>query len=140
MLVVLGKFLGSLIRSIFISAVMFLIVLSVLTGDFPPNMEKIKNTYAGLQKMSELSQKFQHPPAPTQGSEEADVLYLEQINKQRQQAGQNLLGGSAPTTVVASGSEDQELKATIRELQRQVFKLQNRVAELEEKSASGKSK
>lgn len=140
MLAVIGKILGSLVRSIFISAVMFLIVLSLLTGEFPPNIDKIRNTFAGLQKMSELSQKFQHLPTPAQGSEEADVLYLEQVNKERQQAGGGLLGASTPTTVAASGSEEQDLKATVRELQRQVFKLQNRVAELEELNAAKKSK
>ncbi|WP_253720927.1 hypothetical protein [Bdellovibrio bacteriovorus] len=42
MLQALGKIAGSVLRSLFISIVMFIIVFSVITGEFPPNLNVLR--------------------------------------------------------------------------------------------------
>lgn len=142
MLEVMGKILSSLVRSLFVSAVMLLIALSLLTGEFPPSFGKLQNMFAGLQKISDLNRNLQTIAVkslvePAADSSEADVLALQQLNKQRAEVGSSILGASVPgaNSVNSENAETQNLRETVRELQRQVYKLQSRVADLEDISA-----
>lgn len=142
MLEVMGKILSSLVRSLFVSAVMLLIALSILTGEFPPSIGKLQNMFAGLQKISDLNSGLQTVTLePTAESAEADVLALQQLNKKRAEVGASMLGTSSDNvkSTNTDSSEIQSLRETVRDLQRQVFKLQSRVADLEDIS-SNKSK
>lgn len=49
------QILNALFRSLFISIVMFIIGLSVITGEFPPKLERLEKTYESLQQMAQLS-------------------------------------------------------------------------------------
>ena len=141
MLEVMGKILSSLVRSLFVSAVMLLIALSLLTGEFPPSLGKIQNMFAGLQRISDLNRNLptiavKSLAESAADSSDADVLALQQLNKQRAEVGSSMLGASVPGTNSANSDiETQNLRETVRELQRQVYKLQSRVADLEDLSS-----
>ncbi|XGC81528.1 hypothetical protein ACES2L_03395 [Bdellovibrio bacteriovorus] len=131
-----GKVLGSILRSTLISIVMFLVVFSVITGEFPPNLGRIKTAYQSLQRMTQLSREIQTKQKALQNQyaaegvvEDADVEALQELNLKRAEIGASLLG-DAPALEV-SAKEMGEVKKQIQELQAQVFRLQQRVNELE---------
>ncbi|UOE99715.1 hypothetical protein [Bdellovibrio reynosensis] len=134
-----GKVLGSILRSTLISIVMFLVVFSVITGEFPPNLSRIKTAYQSLQRMTQLSREIQNKQKALQNQyaaegmvEDADVQALQELNLKRAEIGANLLGDAAPPEV--SSKEMTELKKQVQEMQNQVFRLQQRVNELEGQS------
>ncbi|WP_347357006.1 hypothetical protein [Bdellovibrio sp.] len=136
---VLAKILGSLLRSIFVSVVMFVIVFSVITREFPPNFSKLQNSWQSLQKMAQLSRQIhdQHQLLKGQQSagdgfvEDADLDKLQELNLRRAELGANLLNGTVSGS--DSSAEDRALKGRVQELEKQLFKLQQRVNELEAK-------
>lgn len=131
-----GKVLSSILRSTLISIVMFLVVFSIITGEFPPNLGRIKIAYQSLQRMTQLSREIQTKQKALQKQyaaegavEDADVEALQELNLKRAEIGASLLG-DAPLSEV-SAKDMNEVKKQIQELQTQVFRLQQRVNELE---------
>ncbi|UXR64674.1 hypothetical protein EZJ49_00195 [Bdellovibrio bacteriovorus] len=134
----LAKILGSILRSLFVSVVMFVIVFSVITREFPPNFSKLQNSWQSLQKMAQLSRQIhdQHQLLKGQQAagdgfvEDADLDKLQELNLRRAELGASLLNGTS-TSGAESSAEDQALKRRVQELEQQLFKLQQRVNELE---------
>jgi len=132
----LGKVAGSILRSLFISIVMFVVVFSVITGEFPPDFSRIKKGYQSLQQMAQLSRQIhqQHKILKAQNDsgqavDDADVEALQELNLKRAELGASLLGeGPLPQT-----AEVTQLQNQIKELQAQLFRLQDRVNKLEER-------
>ncbi|KYG67371.1 hypothetical protein AZI86_10280 [Bdellovibrio bacteriovorus] len=145
----IAKILGSILRSMFISIVMLVIALSVITGQFPPDFEKLQKTYSSVQELAQLSNGFHErknidAATSTMGSagsmEEDDIRRLEEINAKRAEIGANLLphasdnGSASKVTTVAQGKTQEQLEGKIRDLQQDLFRLQERVNRLESQS------
>lgn len=133
----MAKVLGSILRSLFFSIIMFVVVYSVITGEFPPNFARIKTSYQGLQKMAHLSREIHNKNKDLntqyeiEGSvDDADLAALQELNLKRAEIGVSLLG-EAPAPV---SETDTDLQKKIQDLQTQVFRLQQRVSELESKN------
>ncbi|WP_374029722.1 hypothetical protein [Bdellovibrio bacteriovorus] len=132
----LGKIAGSILRSLFISIVMFVVVFSVITGEFPPRFSRLKNTYHNLQQMAQLSRQIHEQQKVLKKQyaqdglvEDADLEALQEMNLRRAEIGAGILQGSA---VAGVGSEEnKELKERLQQLENQVYRLQQRVSELE---------
>lgn len=135
----LGKIAGSILRSLFISIVMFVVVFSVITGEFPPDFGRIKKTYSNLQQMTQLSRQIHEQQKALQGRyatngevDEQDVEALQELNLKRAELGAGLLGaGPEGSTSSLDSGDVKELRAKIKEMETQLFRLQNRVSELE---------
>lgn len=141
----IAKILGSVLRSLFISLVMLLIALSVITGQFPPDFDRLQKTYTSLQELTKLSQEIHGhtkdavaAASNAAGSmEEEDIRRLEDLNSKRAELGSQLLphgGGedSAPKAVtLAQSRTPEQLESKIRDLQQDLFRLQERVNRLE---------
>lgn len=134
----LGKIAGSILRSLFISIVMFVIVFSVVTGEFPPNFGRIKKTYASLQQMTQLSRQIheqqkamQHQYADSGEVDEHDVEALQELNLKRAEIGAGILGDPNAPSSVNESADVKELKAKINDMEAQLYRLQHRVSELE---------
>nr|BFD58590.1 hypothetical protein CKG001_06970 [Bdellovibrio sp. CKG001] len=133
----LAKILSSLLRSLFVSLVMFVVVFSVITREFPPNFSKLQNSWQNLQKMAQLSRQIhdQHQLLKSQQAvgdgfvEDADLEKLQELNLRRAELGAGLLNGTVPAAEPSADS--QALKQRVQELEKQLFKLQQRVNELE---------
>lgn len=136
----LATFSGALLRSLFVSLVMLVIGYSVITGEFPPNFSKAKTSWQNLQEMSRLSQialdrmrKETGQVGGTGGSEDDDIKLLEDLNRQRAQMGAGLLpAGKVPGIKDVSPTQENTHLRRIQELEVQLFRLQQRVSELED--------
>lgn len=140
MLEVLAKALSSILRSLFVSLMMFIIGYSVITGEFPPNFSRLKTTFQNLQEMTQLSrqvfeqQKNLKQQMAAQGMvDEKDVAALEELNLKRAELGAGLLGGSAQQIQKIEIHDNQELRRQVKELETQVLRLQQRVSQLEQR-------
>lgn len=140
MLVLLGKFIGSLIRSLFVSIVLVVIVYSVITGDFPPSLSKAQTTWNNLHQLSQLRDSAVHrlPRQESQfesgSGEDWDVTNLENFNAERSKLAAGLLSNQKESfNPDLFNSQSQGQLQRIQELEVQLFKLQQRVNELEEK-------
>lgn len=138
MLQALGKIAGSILRSLFISIVMFIIVFSVITGEFPPNFKRVTNTFKSLQQMTQLSRQIQEQQkalktqyAANGEVDESDVEALQELNLKRAELGAGLLQAE---NTVSDSQETSELKQKMKELETQLFRLQQRVSQLESKT------
>lgn len=138
MLQVLGKIVGSILRSLFISIVMFVIVFSVITGEFPPNFKRVTNTFKNLQQMTQLSRQIQEQQKALKDRyaahgevDDSDVEALQELNLKRAELGAGLLQAENPAS---DNQETNELKQKVKELETQLFRLQQRVSQLESKS------
>lgn len=124
-----AKVIGSILRSLFVSIVMFVIVLSVMTGQFPPDFGRLRVTFQSMQDLVALGQKMKEKTEGADELAEEDVQSLEALNAKRRELGEKIF---------AQGSDSSaELKARVQELQVQLFRLQQRVAELEEAQKKG---
>ncbi|WP_374078092.1 hypothetical protein [Bdellovibrio bacteriovorus] len=134
----LGKILGSVLRSLFISIVMFVVVFSAITGEFPPDFSRIKKTYSNLQQMTQLSRQIHEQQKAMKGQyattgevDEQDVEALQELNLKRAELGAGLLGAGPETSASVDTGDVKELRAKMKEMETQLFRLQNRVSELE---------
>lgn len=141
----LGKILSTLVSSLFVSGVMFIIGLSVITRQFPPDFGQLQSSYESITKLKAMGQSSNpvelENATPSAMTEDQDVDTLTAINRKRAEISEGLLGGTgdkvkkeksgtATTTIVAS----EDIMSEIRELKTQLFRLQQRVSELETKS------
>lgn len=146
MTAVIGKILGAILRSLFVSIVMFIIVFSVISGEFPPNFERLAKTYQSLKQMNKIGKQV-HTPKKTHinqnslqdDSIERDIEALEHLNQKRAELGENILTGGGLSIIPeqknksAHSFEERDLMERIVELQSQVYRLQQRVSQLEDK-------
>lgn len=133
---VLVKVVGSILRSLFVSIVMFVIVFSVITREFPPNFAKLQGSWQNLQQMAQLSREIhdQHKVLKGQQAqdgfvEDADLERLQELNLKRAELGAGLLNAQTPAG--ESSEQTQALKQRVQELEKQLYLLQQRVSELE---------
>ena len=140
-----GKILSTLVSSLFVSGVMFIIGLSVITRQFPPDFGQIQSSYESITQLSALGTAVKSTELEQSVSlsmpEEKDVDTLTAINRKRAEISEGLFQGkdekvkkensaAPPTPLVAS----EDIMAEIRELKTQLFRLQQRVSELETQS------
>lgn len=133
------RILGVLLRSTFISIVMFLIAFSVVTGEFPPNFGKIKKAYQGMQQLSRLSSNVNHRRFDQKNNlplysdpAEQDVADLEYVNRKRTEISQSLFQTQNEAFVSDNSSNEvRALRTQLSEVKIQLYKLQHRVAQLE---------
>lgn len=139
---------------------MFVIFFSIVTGGFPPDFKRLGRAYDSIQGMSKLSKapvkKYEEnvaeetPATPSASGfeEEKEIAELEKYNKKRADLGEGMTGGVAPApagsmaaaTVTATGpsrtvssaAPQEELKNQMREMRQELFRLQQRVNDLEE--------
>lgn len=151
MLETFAKIVGSILRSLFISIVMFVIAFSVITGEFPPNFGRIAEMYSSFKTLNDVNQSVGHSHSQVSkegavvegnvGSGDDDMVEgLNQINRKRAEVGASMLGGSSPklqgqVVPVPVSSEVQVLRDKVKELEVQLFRLQDRVNRLESSSA-----
>jgi hypothetical protein len=130
------KVTGAILRSLCVSLVMFMVAFTIVTGEFPPDFSKLKNLHQNL-KMIESLQVSKLPTLAnltSSDSAENDVLSLENYNTQRAKIGANLFGASSASSPESWVTQDsQACISRVREVEFQLYKLQQRVAELEEK-------
>lgn len=138
----LVKVLGSILRSLFISILMLVITLSIVTGKFPPDFGRLKSTWQSLQQIARVGQEFHAKSKALQANselyDESDaVSELATLQRQRAELGAGLLAGQGPSAGAAhindSNFEDGTLRTRVQELERQLYQLQQRVGELEKR-------
>jgi len=134
----LARVIGALLKGIGFSLIMLMVALSALTGEFPPDWNRVKNLQANLAKMEALqSQGPQTPLSNTGAHPEDDVSALEKFYQKRAAIGAGLLGAKTDVSdtavdVPAATEAPADCSKKIREVEYQLFRLQQRVAELEE--------
>ncbi len=136
-----------MVSSVFISAIMFVVGLSILTRKFPPEFGQLQASYENLQQMQAtgkgLQESLQQEIHNVAFKDDVDVAELARINSKRAELGAGLLpeakNGEDPHLPAKSRPSQNELRAEndaqaqTRELQKQLFRLQQRVGVLEEK-------
>jgi hypothetical protein len=142
----LSKLAVYLLVSVVISFVMMVVSMSLMTGKFPPDLNRISTSMKSLKQLaqlgntnSEVSKSLKKNQETAEGfADEADAEQLLALNSKRAQLGAGMLGNEG--AVVASDAEKgsasssrelAELRKMTSEMQTQLFKLQQRVAELE---------
>ncbi|MFS4460994.1 hypothetical protein [Bdellovibrio sp. HCB2-146] len=144
-----GKILSTLVSSLFVSGVMFIIGLSVITRQFPPDFGQLQSSYESITQLSAMGTAAKsaelEKSVTSAMPEDQDVDTLTAINRKRAEISEGLfhgqgdkvkkegsIGTAGTQTVVAS----EDIMSEIRELKTQIFRLQQRVNELETKSAA----
>lgn len=133
---VLLKVFISILQSVFISIIMFLIAYSVITQEFPPNFSKISTTWKGIRELSNSGLKSSHIKSlsPSDNSTEEDVRQLESINEERRRISNNFFSKSEGD----NNPEGEFSEKEIRSLKMEILYLKNRVSDLEEKFENSK--
>lgn len=149
---VLAKIFSAVMKSLFFSGVMFIIFFSIVTGGFPPDFRKISKAFGGVQELHKMSEQPSLKAAVAGESEsvgfddEKDVVDLEAYNRKRATLGEDLYGGQGiptqeeeegrivPLRQVSSVEVPEDLKAQLRDMQQEIFRLQQRVNELEDQA------
>lgn len=146
------RFFSGLFQSLFVTLVLSLIVYSVLTGEFPPDWNHVKGRINAFRELANPTVGTVLVPTSPRTNEEntvvegveKDLAELETIAAARAAAGRAFLTGQGesakgeseakkeptllPAPVTSSAMDDHE---RVSELQSQLFRLQNRVSELE---------
>ena len=127
--------------SFFSAVIIFLISLSFVTGQFPPDLAQLKSMIRGVQQLREVAEKIQraNPQGQVlsveQGSLEGDVAQLEALNKVRNQVGEAMFKARGLASDFGAEKNDlaeiQNLKKKVGELEVMVFRLQGRLDEME---------
>ena len=141
----LARVVGALLKAVGFSLIMLMVALSALTGEFPPDWNRVKNLRSNLEKMHLLQSQGPQTVIGLNGvNAEEDVLELEKFNAKRAAVGAGLLGAKTDIEVEttshvskvisAGGDEIQNCQKKIRDVEYQLFRLQQRVAELEDRS------
>lgn len=144
----LAKIFSAIVKSLFFSGVMFIIFFSIVTGGFPPDFRKLSRAFGGVQELHKMSKQpsMTSPAAAEMGSgnfdDEKDVADLEAYNHKRAKLGEDLFnqntapeeeeGRIVPLRQVSSVDPNEEIKSQMREMQQEIFRLQQRVNELED--------
>lgn len=135
------KILGSLVRSIVVSVILFVAGVSLVTGEFPPDFSKIKNSLQQVQQMTTVSrqimgaQKSLKAQQNSQGYvEDEDLQKLQELQLKRAEIGAAIMAGApvdeagAPTERTTTPSEDlKEIIARLNRLEDRMLKIENKV-------------
>lgn len=120
----IGKIISSVISSLLVSIILFLVTYSFMTGEFPPNLARLKKGYQNLHEMAKVSRQIHEKDLQlrkqyqqTGAVSDEDLQALQELNLRRADIGTNLLGAT-------SGSSDEVM-------QRQIHALEKRVSHLE---------
>ncbi len=95
----LGTLLKHLVSSIFISAILGFVTLTLMTGEFPPRLSRISDTFKSLRELENL-QSRPLPANRTSGkkkrgridTDEAMLENLQAMNRKRASLGEKILG------------------------------------------------
>lgn len=134
------KFLGSVIRSLFISAILFVVGFSAVTGEFPPNFKRIPLMFEQVQKLTQVSrqihdkQKALNKQQMENGYvENADVEELQELQLRRAEIGTSILPQGPGTVSSQSPSgQDDETKARLNKLEQRMLHLESELQRLKE--------
>lgn len=117
----IGKFLGSILRSLFVSVAMLVIALSFITGSFPPDLGKLRGTQAKIPEGHVLVK-------------EEELRRLQSELGTRQGLGEKISPHAPPA---ATPVPRVDLESKVRELRQDVFRLQERLHRLEDRMPEG---
>lgn len=141
------KVAGSILRSLFVSIIFFVVGFSLVTGEFPPDFKRIPRLMDQVQKLAQVSrevhekQKLLKSKMATQGYvEDQDVEALEELQLKRAEIGIAIGTGKESPEQVENGQsnnsdEVSELRARVNELETKVLKIQSQMDRLETSSS-----
>jgi len=141
----LAKILSAIVKSLFFSGIMFIIFFSIITGGFPPDFRKLSKAFGNTQELAKMSNPQNitiHDKTLSHFEEENEISHLEAFNKKRAKLGEGLFGADSstdeeehiPSLRTLSSVPQEDLKAQLQDLQQEIFRLQQRVSELEEQA------
>lgn len=128
-MVFLANLVTAVLRTIFVSAILFIITYSVITREFPPSLSKIKKSWAQLQRLTEISKTALTPESRGAGpDEEADVNKL--INLQKAKA---VAFGEEDENISQLKASNQKLSEELKSLQREVLFANQKILGLQDR-------
>lgn len=142
------KVVGSVLRSLLVSIILFVVGFSLVTGEFPPDFKRIPRLMDQVQKLAQVSrevhekQKHLKSKMETQGYvEDKDVEALQELQLKRAEIGVAIGSGkdlSNQNTLESSEdpSEVAQLRARVNELEMKVLRLQSQMDRIESSSSS----
>lgn len=132
----IGRIILSFFSSILISLILFLVIYSFLTKEFPPNLSKLKKSYENLGRLTKLSQHFLDE---SNSLDEDDVQKLITRFKERATLGEKLIPEASLIDPNISEEELKELKKDIALLKIKIQKIENTLDEITNKEEPKKS-
>lgn len=148
---ILGIIVGFLLRSLFTSFLMFIMVISLVSGEFPPDLKAVRKTFSSLSEMAQVGQQLnqqfkmtlqqqrhrQEQGALTNSDKPMHpALVLKGINEQMAMDERGSQKPNVNPSELAAGNilEINSLKTKIIDLESQLFRIQNRLGKLESTS------
>jgi hypothetical protein len=131
-----GTFLSNFFSSIFISAVLFVVILTAISGKFPPDFKMIGRSLEALKGLSQAAA----VSTPKTHTDDGMIDSLLNLQQNRQMFGETIFGGGKKELKpLARPPEEIDIDARILENERRISSLQSRVeslaAEIEELKA-----
>ncbi len=115
----LAKIFATVVKSLFVSGIMFIAFLSIVTGGFPPDFRKISRAFGGIQEPHKISHQTITKPV----TEISPAAFDDEKDEEEDRI--------VPMRQVSSVDPSEELKNQMRDMQQEIFHLQKRVNELE---------
>ncbi|MBL7671596.1 MAG: hypothetical protein JNM39_14015 [Bdellovibrionaceae bacterium] len=146
---------GFLLRSLFTSFLMFIMVISLVSGKFPPDLMDVRKTFSALQELTQVGQQLNQQfkmtlqqqrqlqeQGPRANSDKLlhPAVVLREVNAEiaadeRGSPKPNANQNAGPSGVGPGSSvEINSLKTKVSELESQLFRIQNRLGKLESTS------
>lgn len=118
----IGSFLASIVRTLVVSFIMFLIGWYLVTKEFPPKASSVKKSFEQIQQLSQLSFKILEQQKRLQEKKSAgeeitaeDQAAMAELHKQRAQLGLTMFQPAPPQ--YAKGLSPEELAVKIEKLE-----------------------
>ena len=138
------KILGSVLRSLFVTTILFLIAFSIITKEFPPNFSRLKGMSGNMQEMVKLSREIHERQKALRIRKEKngnisakEIEDLEELHIRRAELGVGFLHPNADLTSDKKPFPGGDLEEQVKVLQRQVLALQLRLDRMDKKDKEG---
>ncbi len=141
------KVAGSVLRSLLVSTIFFVVGFSLVTGEFPPDFKRIPRLMDQVQRLAQVSrevhekQKLLKSKMATQGYiEDQDVEALEELQLKRAEIGVAIGSGKEVASQgsgenTQSSEEVSQLRARVNELEMKLLKMQSQMDRIEANSS-----
>lgn len=123
----LGKIINSVLSSLIVSIILFVGMYSLMTGEFPPNLARLKKSYSNLHEITRISRQIHEKDTSlrkkyqTTGEvDQSEVDALQELNLKRAELGTGLLNAGGDATVQLQEKRIEALEKRVAELESQL--------------------
>lgn len=127
----IAKIISSLLRSMIVSIVIFFVLFTLVTQEFPPKISKITEAWNGLQQLSQIQTNQRNNQ--NLNNDDQMINELEEVDKRKREISKKLFsqGEKNSKNKIKTDDFNSDLEKDIQKMKMQIIKLDNRIEQLE---------